>query len=60
MKRSIIIILAVILFIGALGLTFYPIVSNYVNSKGESINGYYPFAEGLFNDIPTEIKRPER
>lgn len=35
-------------------------VSNYVNSKGESINGYYPFAEGLFNDIPTEIKRPEK
>ena len=33
MKRSIIIILAVILFIGALGLTFYPIVSNYVNSR---------------------------
>ena len=35
-------------------------VSNYVNSKGESINGYYPFADGLFNDIPTEIKRPEK
>ena len=32
MKRTIIIILAVILFIAALGLTFYPIISNYVNT----------------------------
>ena len=35
-------------------------VSNYVNSHGESINGVYPFVNGLFNDIPTEIKRPEK
>ena len=35
-------------------------VSNYVNSKGESLNGVYPFAGGLFNDIPTQIKRPEK
>jgi len=35
-------------------------VSNYVNAAGESINGVYPFGEGLFNDIPTETKRPEK
>lgn len=35
-------------------------VSNYVNSAGESINGVYPFGEGLFNDILTETKRPEK
>ena len=35
-------------------------VSNYVNSQGQSINGYYPFGEGLFNDIPTDIRRPEK
>lgn len=35
-------------------------VSNYVNSKGESLNGVYPFAGGVFNDIPTQIKRPEK
>lgn len=32
MKRSTIIILAVVLFVAALGLTFYPIISNYVNT----------------------------
>lgn len=32
MKRSTIIILAVISFLAALGLTFYPIISNYVNT----------------------------
>ena len=32
MKRSTIIILAVIFFVAALGLTFYPIISNYVNT----------------------------
>ena len=33
-------------------------VSNYVNSEGESINGVYPFGNGIFNDIPTAVKRP--
>ena len=33
-------------------------ISNYVNSRGESINGIYPFGDDLFNDIPTAIKRP--
>ena len=33
MKRSTIIILAVILFVAALGLTFYPIISNQINAK---------------------------
>ena len=33
-------------------------ISNYVNSRGESVNGVYPFGDGLFNDIPTAIKRP--
>lgn len=32
MKKSTIIILAVVLFVAALGLTFYPIISNYVNT----------------------------
>ena len=32
MKRSTIIILAVVFFVAALGLTFYPIISNYVNT----------------------------
>ena len=35
-------------------------VGNYVNSEGRSINGVYPFGGGLFNDIPSEIKRPEK
>ena len=35
-------------------------VSNYVNSNGVSINGCYPFSQGLFNDIPTDTKRPEK
>ena len=35
-------------------------ISNYVNSNGETINGYYPFAPGLFNDIPTDTKRSEK
>ena len=34
------------------------LVSNYVNSEGESINGVYPFGNGIFNDIPTAVKRP--
>lgn len=33
MKRSTIIILAVVFFVAALGLTFYPLISNYVNSR---------------------------
>ena len=32
MKRSMIIILAVVFFVAALGLTFYPIISNYINT----------------------------
>ena len=35
-------------------------LSNYVNSEGRTINGYYPFGEGMFNDIPTAIKRPQK
>ena len=35
-------------------------VSNYVNSDGVSINGCYPFSQGLFNDIPTGTKRTEK
>ena len=33
MKRTTIIILAVILFVASLGLTFYPIISNRINAK---------------------------
>ena len=35
-------------------------ISNYVNSESRTLNGYYPFAPGLFNDIPTDLKRPEK
>lgn len=35
-------------------------VSNYVNSEGRTLNGYYPFGNGIFNDIPTDLKRPEK
>ena len=35
-------------------------VSNYVNSEGRTLNGYYPFGNGMFNDIPTDLKRPEK
>ena len=35
-------------------------VSNYVNSQGRTLNGYYPFGNGIFNDIPTDLKRPEK
>ena len=35
-------------------------VSNYVNSRGRTLNGYYPFGNGIFNDIPTDLKRPEK
>ena len=35
-------------------------ISNYINSRGESINGVYPFGSGMFNDIPTALKRPEK
>lgn len=33
MKRTTIIILAIVFFLAALGLTFYPVISNYVNAR---------------------------
>ena len=41
-------------------LTHAKQISNYINSEAESINGVYPFGSGLFNDIPTAIKRPQK
>lgn len=35
-------------------------LSNYVNSELDIPTGYYPFAEGTFSDILTEVKRPEK
>ena len=32
-------------------------VSNYVNALGEIPTGYYPFAQGSYSDIVTELKR---
>ena len=32
-------------------------VSNYVNAKGEILTGYWPFADGTYSDILTELKR---
>ena len=35
-------------------------MSNYINSNGEIITGWYPFAEESFSDVLTDIKRPEK
>lgn len=35
-------------------------LSNYVNSDREIPTGYYPFGEGTFSDILTQVKRPEK
>ena len=35
-------------------------VSNYLNSRNEILTGVYPFAEGTFSDILTNLKRPEK
>ena len=35
-------------------------LSNYVNSNQGIPTGYYPFAEGTFSDILTQVKRPEK
>ncbi len=35
-------------------------ISNYVNSNHETPTGNYPFAEGTFSDILTQVKRPEK
>lgn len=37
MKKAILITLAVLLFLGAAGVTVYPLVSNYVNDKYQSV-----------------------
>lgn len=37
MKRKVLIALAVLLFLGAAGVTVYPLVSNYVNDKYQSV-----------------------
>ena len=33
MKRTTIIILAIVVFLSALGITLYPVISNYVNAR---------------------------
>ena len=37
MKKVILVTLAVLLFLGAAGVTVYPLVSNYVNDKNQSV-----------------------
>jgi hypothetical protein len=32
-------------------------LSNYVNARGEIPTGYWPFADGTYSDILTELKR---
>ena len=32
-------------------------ISNYVNANGEILTGYWPFADGTYSDILTELKR---
>ena len=58
MKRSTIIILAVALFIAALGLTFYPIISNYVNTlyASEIHTAYEEVIEQTDNSALLEAK----
>lgn len=58
MKRSTIIILAVVLFIAALGLTFYPIISNYVNTlyASEIHTAYEEVIEQTDNSALLEAK----
>lgn len=59
MKRSTIIILAVILFIAALGLTFYPIISNQINAKyaSEIQTSYEAVIEDTDNSALLEAKK---
>lgn len=59
MKRSTIIILAVILFIAALGLTFYPIISNQINTKyaSEIQTSYEAVIEDTDNSALLEAKK---
>ncbi len=33
--------------------------SCYVNSRGDVLTGYYPFGEGSFTDVVTQLKRPK-
>lgn len=58
MKRSTIIILAVVLFVAALGLTFYPIISNYVNTlyASEIHTAYEEVIEQTDNSALLEAK----
>ena len=35
-------------------------LSNYVNSDQGIPTGYYPFTQGTFSDLLTEVKRPEK
>lgn len=58
MKRSTIIILAVVLFIAALGLTFYPIISNYINAlyASEIHTAYEEIIEQTDNSALMEAK----
>ena len=35
-------------------------LSNYVNSDHGIPTGYYPFTQGTFSDLLTEVKRPEK
>lgn len=37
MKRTILVILAVLLFLAAAGITVYPLISNYINDKYASV-----------------------
>ena len=35
-------------------------VSNYINSERTIMTGHYPFAQEVFSDIRTRVKRPEK
>ena len=35
-------------------------VSSYINSERAILTGHYPFAQGIFSDIRTDVKRPEK
>lgn len=56
MKRTVIIILAVVFFIAALGLTCYPLISNYVNTRYAS-EIYTSYEEVIQQTDNTELMK---
>ena len=60
MKKRIITICAVVLFLTALGLTLYPLISNYVNQKyaSEIQTAYQELIQQTDDSVLQEAKQP--